>query len=195
MDYDKLLGYPEPGIVDPTLGTDQKPVFSGGTFKTVTSGATFDQWYRDVPNVNLPIEYTLPLALDLTTHTLVYDTTSFFPIDGQGFGNSGEDDDGNMHNFGFTFELHMQFVYAGGEVFRFRGDDDMFVFIDNSLVIDLGGVHAPEDGSVTLDSLGLSKGNTYPIDIFQAERHTTQSNFRVETTLAFSNCAPIVIPK
>ncbi len=195
MDYDKLLGYPEKGIVLPQLGPDQKPVFSGGAFKTVTSQMTFDQWYRDVQNVNLPSDFTLPLTLDPKTNTRVFDTTSFFPIDGQGFGNSGEDDNGVMHNFGFTFELHMKFVYAGGEVFRFRGDDDMFVFINNNLVIDLGGVHAPEEGNVTLDTLGLTKGTEYPIDIFQAERHTTQSNFRVETTLAFSNCAPIIIPK
>ncbi len=195
MDYDKLLGYPEKGISLAQLGSDQKPVFSGGTFKTVTSGATFDQWYRDVPNVNLASDYTLPLALDPTTNTLVYDTTAFFPLDGQGYGNSGVDDDGKMHNFGFTFELHMKFVYAGGETFRFRGDDDMFVFIDGKLAIDLGGVHAPEEASVELDTLGLTKGTEYPIDIFQAERHTTQSNFRVETTLAFSNCEPIIIPK
>ena len=195
MDYDPTLGYPEKGIALAKLGADQKPVFSGGSFKTVTSGATFDQWYRDVPNVNLPFDYTLPLVLDPATNTLVYDTTAFFPLDGRGFGNSGVDDDGNMHNFGFTFELHMKFVYAGGETFTFRGDDDMFVFIAGQLAIDLGGVHAPMEASVELDTLGLTKGSEYPIDIFQAERHTTQSNFRVETTLAFSNCAPIIIPK
>jgi hypothetical protein len=30
------------------------------------------------------------------------------------------------------------------------------------------------------------------MDIFQAERHTTESNFRVGTTIEFTNCAPIL---
>ena len=31
--------------------------------------------------------------------------------------------------------------------------------------------------------LGITRGNTYRMDIFHAERHTTASNFRVETTI------------
>jgi fibro-slime domain-containing protein len=34
-----------------------------------------------------------------------------------------------------------------------------------------------------LDSLGLTVGVTYPLDVFHAERHTTQSNFRIDTTI------------
>ena len=31
--------------------------------------------------------------------------------------------------------------------------------------------------------LGIEIGQTYPMDIFHAERHTNQSNFRIETTI------------
>ncbi len=31
--------------------------------------------------------------------------------------------------------------------------------------------------------LGITVGNTYPLDVFHAERHTTESNFRIETTI------------
>ncbi len=34
-----------------------------------------------------------------------------------------------------------------------------------------------------MDSLGLTLGETYPMDIFHAERHTNESNFRIETTI------------
>lgn len=195
MDYEPMVGYPEPGIVLPALGDDKKPVFSGGAFETVHSQQSFDQWYRDVEGVNLAVEYELPLVKDAVSGNLVYDTDAFFPIDARGFGDYGPGADGVVHNFHFTFELHMTFAYSGGEVFAFRGDDDVFVFINGRLAIDLGGVHAPMAGEVDLDAradeLAIVIGQEYPIDVFQAERFTGESNFRLETSLSFTNCLPI----
>jgi fibro-slime domain-containing protein len=57
------------------------------------------------------------------------------------------------------------------------------VFINKQLVIDLGGIHGPEPAQVQVDSLGLTLGNTYPIEFFSAERHVTGSNILFETTL------------
>ncbi|MBC8071568.1 MAG: hypothetical protein IAG13_24795 [Deltaproteobacteria bacterium] len=34
-----------------------------------------------------------------------------------------------------------------------------------------------------MDTLGLTVGETYAMDIFHAERHTNESNFRIETTI------------
>jgi fibro-slime domain-containing protein len=174
------------GIVQPMLGADSKPVYAGGPTGTVstTGKDAFDQWYRDVDGVNLRFDVSIPLAQDpARPGVFVYDSDMFFPLaNDQGFGNQYQ-----SHNFDFTTEIHFNFPYRGGEVFNFRGDDDLFLFVNGQLVVNLGGVHVAEMGKVDLDmmagTLGLQQGMTYRMDIFHAERHVDKSTFHIETTL------------
>ena len=103
-------------------------------------------------------------------------------VDDQLFGNSGGSPD---HNFHFTYELHMECEYdaMAEQFFMFIGDDDVWIFVNDQMVVDLGGVHAALDQYVEMDRLGLEHGETYTIDFFFAERHRTQSNFRIETNI------------
>jgi len=168
------------GIVQTTLGADGKPVYAGGAGTLTTHGqAAFDQWYNDTAGVNL----AAPLSLTLNetapgSEVYQYANYDFFPIDGALLGNQGR-----VHNYHFTLEIHTQFTYQGGETFDFTGDDDVFVFIDDQLIIDLGGVHSAQSASVSLDTLGLTVGNNYDLDLFFAERHTTQSDFVMTTSI------------
>jgi fibro-slime domain-containing protein len=183
-DFEHYLGAKQ-GIVQAMLGADHKPVYGPEPQVApivTTSQAMFDQWYRDVPGVNMPTTITLPLT-EVSPGNFVYDSSAFFPIDNQLFGNQGRN-----HNFHFTTEIHTQFTYGGGELFTFRGDDDVFVFVNNRLALDLGGVHSAEEGTIDFDAqaaaLGITVGQSYPLDVFHAERHTTESNFRIETTIS-----------
>src|SRR5207237_1404445 len=114
-----------------------------------TSAATFADWYHDIAGTNIPFLIELALMPD-DTGLFVYDSSAFFPIDTMGWGN--ED---NPHNFHFTTEVHTSFTYKGGEQFTFRGDDDLWMFVDGTLALDIGGLHSAVQDSIQMDTLGL----------------------------------------
>ena len=171
------------GIVEPELGEDGKPVYAlEGSSPVTTSRERFDEWYRDVDGVNLRFEVDLPLQEE-APGVFVFDDQEFFPIDGMGW----PEEEVSGHNYHFTTEIHATFEYRGGERFTFRGDDDVWVFVNGHLVIDLGGIHGPEEATVDFDAeasrLGITPGTDYPISVFHAERHVRRSSFRVETSI------------
>jgi len=182
-DFEKGISGLVTGLVQNQLGADNKPIFVGPNGRgAISSTASFNQWYNDDATVNS--KTIVPVVLSETapnTGVYSFQSNAFFPIDGQLFGNQGR-----AHNYHFTLELHTDFTYRGGEVFQFTGDDDIWVFINNRLVVDLGGVHGAASGSVNLDTLGLTTGSTYKFDFFFAERHTTDSNFRLQTSIGLS---------
>lgn len=205
------------GVLDSEGKPQYKCTLGSASACTVTSAASFSQWYRDLPGngtttrVNFTIPRTLPLTKIDASGTYQFDSagSTFFPIDDvnppSSFGHQYNGSEaGGDHNFHFTSELRFWFQYDQKAIdtppsFDFTGDDDVFVFVNGKLVVDIGGVHTAQDGTVTINPanaalLGLQKDKVYEFALFQAERNRSQSNYKA-TFKGFARAKSICTPK
>jgi fibro-slime domain-containing protein/MYXO-CTERM domain-containing protein len=169
------------GMVEPTLSGPSPTLTALG--KANVDEANFKQWFtQGAPSA--PLDLILSEA-SAGSGLYTYNSNAFFPIDGQLLGNEGR-----SHNYHFTYAISAQFAYqpGAGQTFTLSGDDDVWVYFDKKLGIDLGGLHSASSASVNLDQLlaGQQAGN-YAFDLFYAERHTTESNLSISTSLTMAS--------
>jgi fibro-slime domain-containing protein len=143
-------------------------------------------------------------------------TPLFFPVDGDSFTPATERSSASiaapysanftpepgmpLHNFSFTSEVRYWFKYDATATYKldFLGDDDVWLFVNKTLAVDLGGIHSPMPGSVTFGAgatanFGLQDGKVYEVAVFQAERQTTGSSYQL-TLSGFSSAPSECIP-
>lgn len=122
----------------------------------------------------------------------------------------------HLRNYGFTMAGYAKFKYhrgtatKPGEVFEFTGDDDMWIYVDGVLAVDLGGTHLAAAGKVEMDYLAANSHGCHPGDplldscatkidsvtgawldtswhylhFFYADRQTDGSNLRIRSSLS-----------
>ncbi len=174
------------------LVTDKRP-----TYNPQTGAFVSEQTVTENPYVNIKIKDSLPflhIGNGTTTPlgTYEYQNKSFFPLDDKGFGKEPTWNASNSlqvkdHNYSFSMMLVDTFTYRKNLRFRFSGDDDVWVFINNRCVMDLGGIHSAVTDSFELDpmapSLGLQMGQSYELKFFFCERQATRSEIWITSNI------------
>ncbi|MGM9586340.1 MAG: fibro-slime domain-containing protein [Candidatus Limivicinus sp.] len=99
-----------------------------------------------------------------------------------------ESDNGIAHNNMFGMQYTVQFTltedYAGPLEYYFFGDDDMWVFLDGTLVCDIGGVHSSVGEYVNLwDYVSQGSAGTHTLSFYYTERGLSGSTCYMQFTL------------
>jgi fibro-slime domain-containing protein len=194
-DFEYTISGLTTGMVEDTL-IGGVPVFKGAPGDgAVNTAATFATWYSGdcdsaTPGTTCVESYDkiIDATVDTTTGKLTYNSSSFFPLDSI-TGITGDGDSYNNHNYFFTVQFGLQLVYDPTltNTFAFTGDDDVWVFINDKLVMDLGGVHPAETGGFDMNDIalaqGIKAGEEYSFDFFFAERHYSASTLNITSYL------------
>ena len=177
------------------------PPLGGRTLLGVNT-VTYDTSYK---NVVIPDSLTFTYVPG-SDGVYQFQSGAFFPLDGRGFGADVPtiNYDGaplnratNTHNYSFAMHLKRSFQYRQGLYFNFEGDDDLWVFVNGQLVLDLGGIHGTTPGNFSLDQmaagLGLNPGDSATIDVFYCERQAVGSDILITSNIITGQPAKLVL--
>lgn len=186
-----------------TPGDFRKPVYYRladapnpiGALKSVTANSGTDTNYKNITiQDNLVFTY-VPNSPGLYT----FNDDAFFRLDNRGFGNeptwvynygTGSTAVVNDHNYSFAMHMHWPFTYTPGQKFNFKGDDDVWVFLNHKMALDIGGIHEAvsdsfvlDDAFVTANGLNMVAGGQYDFDMFYCERQSTASHIQITSNI------------
>lgn len=189
----------EAGMISSKLDDQYLPVATGGSLleNRGVNGENFKRWFNQVEGKSKSYAGTMNLSYNSETGSFEYKNDSYYPLDditmkSDEFGNKA-------HNHLFTLNLGVPFqaLLNGGEKFVISADDDTWVFVGDTLVLDMGGVHDTTSGNFIINEDGeiyasvngedlaftgvkLKSGESSIVRIFHADRNGISSEFNLD---------------
>lgn len=190
----------EKGLAASRLGEDYLPVASGAGELVSNRGVDFTRWFSTVEGSSKNYGRMFNLSYDAARASFVYEAEEFYPLDDLAVPEETVNADGRNHLFTMNLGVPILVLLDGREEFTVTADDDTFVYINDELVLDMGGIHEATTGRFRISESGrvlaevedegvintgvmLREGDGAVVRIFHADRDSSSSVFKV----SFSN--------
>lgn len=115
-----------------------------------------------------------------------WDGNRFYQANAETYGS------GFNHHFGMTMETKFINTPTNNQpiVFRYSGDDDMWVFVDGVLVLDIGGIHEPAEGLID-----FTNGYVWVQDNAPENTESKSKAELIDTYKVFASFDSSILPK
>ena len=190
----------EKELTEPILSLEKLPVGKNGkalSNRGFSDG--FSRWFHTVEGKSKVYGSTLNLNYSSDAVAFWYGSDKFYPLNNIVRPDEPVNKDGNNHLFTMNLALPVEVVADGKESFEITADDDTWVFIDDKIALDMGGVHDKmsarfeilKNGEVytgvgneglAYSGIKLDKGAQTVIRIFHADRDSEDSVFAIRTS-------------